>query len=345
MRIFVKQRVLIVGLGLIAACAGGAARASITRLDQTIVVVVHAPASATYSNAFSVVATSSSGLAVSYNGSGACSSSGATFTMTSGTGTCLVAYDQAGDGTYNPAPQVTESVAAQKAAQTITFDTLEDSTYGDPDFDVVALASSELPVAFAGSGNCTVTGATVHLTGGGSCRVTASQAGDSNINAAPAVVQAFAIAKADQEITFDALEDKAYGDPDFIVSATADSDLPVAFTATGKCTVRGARVHLTGAGACTLTASQPGNANYNAAEDIAQSFSIAKPVCSVPKVTGRRLAAARLAITQSHCRTGKVSYAYSRKTTKGRVVSQSRRPGRTLPANTRIGLVVSRGRS
>ena len=40
--------------------------------------------------------------------------------MTSGTGTCTVKYDQAGDTNYNAAPQVTETVNAQKAGQTIT---------------------------------------------------------------------------------------------------------------------------------------------------------------------------------------------------------------------------------
>jgi hypothetical protein len=345
MRIFVKRCLLIVGLGLIAA-SGGAARASIAKVDQTqtISVTVHAPAAGTYGDAFSVVATSSSGLPVSFSRSGACSSSGATFTMTSGTGTCLVKYDQPGDGTYNAAPQVVESVTAQKADQEIIFDPLDDGTFGDPDFDVDSFASSELEVAFAASGACTLSGVTVHVVGAGSCTVTAAQAGDANFNAAPAVSQTFAVAKADQEITFDPLEDKAYSDPDFTVSAVADSDLRVSFAAKGTCTVRGTRVHLTGAGSCTLTASQPGNANYNAAEDVSQSFSIANPVCSVPRVTGKRLAAAELAITQSGCRTGKVSYAHSRATAKGRVISQSRRPGRTLPANTKIALVISSGR-
>jgi hypothetical protein len=343
MRIFVKQCVLLLGLGLIAACAGGGARASIAKVDQTITVTVHAPAAATYDDAFSVVATSTSGLSVSFSSSGACSSFGATFTMTSGTGSCLVKYDQSGDGTYNAAPEVVETVVAQKADQEITFDFLDDGTFGDPDFDVDAFASSILDIAFTASGNCTLSGVTVHLTGAGACTVTAAQAGDANFNAAPPVAQSFAIAKADQEITFDPLEDKAFGDPDFTVAATADSDLPVSFTATGTCTVRGARVHLTASGSCTLTASQLGNVNYNSAEKVAQSFAITKPVCSVPKVTGRRLAPAKLAIVQNHCRTGNVTYAHSRRTAKGRVISQSRRPGRTLPANTKIELVISRG--
>jgi hypothetical protein len=344
MRIFIKQCLLLLGLGLIAACAGGGARASIAKVDQTITVVVHAPATATYDDAFSVVATSSSGLPVSFSSSGGCSSSGATFTMTSGTGSCLVKYDQPGDGTYNAAPQVVETVVAQKADQEITFDFLDDGTYGDPDFDVGAFASSNLDVTFTASGNCTVAGVTLHITGAGSCTLTASQPGDSNFNAAPSRLEAFAIAKADQEITFDPLEDKALGDPDFTVAATADSDLPVSFRATGTCTVRGVRVHLTARGRCTLTASQPGNANYNAAANVSRGFAITRPVCAVPKVTGKRLAAAKLAIAQNHCRTGTVTHASSRKVAKGRVISQSLRPGRIFVENTKIRLVVSRGR-
>ena len=46
----------------------------------------------------------------------------ATILMTSGTGTCTVHYNQAGDANYNAAPEVTEGVTAQKANQTITVD-------------------------------------------------------------------------------------------------------------------------------------------------------------------------------------------------------------------------------
>jgi hypothetical protein len=164
--------------------------------NQTITVLTHAPANATYKDSFTVAATSSSGLPVAFSSGGACSNSGATFTMTSATGTCSVEYDQAGNGNYNAAPQVTESVSAHKANQSITFGALADKTYGDADFSVSATASSGLSVSLAGSGSCTVSGATVHLTGAGSCTVAASQAGDSNYAAAPAVSRTFAIAQA-----------------------------------------------------------------------------------------------------------------------------------------------------
>ena len=87
------------------------------------------------------------------------------------------------------------------------------------------------------------------------------------------------ITRADQTITFGALADKTYGDADFGVSATASCSLAVSFTASGNCTVASSTVHITGAGSCTVTAHQTGDANYDAAPDVAQCFSIAaRPV-------------------------------------------------------------------
>src|SRR2546430_3876306 len=85
--------------------------------------------------------------------------------------------------------------------------------------------------------------------------------------------------KSNQTITFDPLSNKTFGDADFIVSATASSGLPVIFAASGNCTVTSpspGTVHLTGAGSCTITASQPGDVTFNAAPNVAQSFSVAK---------------------------------------------------------------------
>ena len=164
------------------------------KANQTIIVTLHAPASAVYNTGFSVAASGGgSGNAVSFSSAGSCSNTGDSFTMTSGTGTCTVKYDQAGDANYNAAPQVTETVNAQKASQTITFAPLADKTYGDPDFTVSATASSGLTVSFAASGQCTVSGTTVHLTAPGSCTITASQGGDSNYSAATDVPRTFQI--------------------------------------------------------------------------------------------------------------------------------------------------------
>ena len=88
----------------------------------------------------------------------------------------------------------------------------------------------------------------------------------------------YSVAKAAQTITFAGLPDRLLGDPDFAISASASSGLAVAFTVSGQCTlVTGPKIHLTAVGACAVTAKQAGNANYNAAPDVARSFAIRKP--------------------------------------------------------------------
>jgi beta-lactam-binding protein with PASTA domain len=64
----------------------------------------------------------------------------------------------------------------------------------------------------------------------------------------------------------------------------------------------------------------------------------------VPRVVGKKLAAAKLALKAKHCGTGTVTKAYSKRIRKGRVTSQSRRAGQVLAAGTKVNLVVSKGR-
>jgi hypothetical protein len=201
--------------------------------------------------------------------------SGSTVHIT-GAGTCTITASQAGDSNNNPAADVPQSFTISKASQTITFGTLASKTFGNPDFAVSATASSSLAVIFGAGGNCSMSGSSAHITSAGSCTITASQAGDANYNPASDVPQSFSITKAIQTITFRALAAKNYGDPDFTIGATASSSLSVTFAASGNCSVSASNVHLTGAGACTVTASQVGSANYNAAPDVPQAFTVGK---------------------------------------------------------------------
>lgn len=86
----------------------------------------------------------------------------------------------------------------------------------------------------------------------------------------------FQIDGLNQTIAFGPLANKTFGAPPFNVSATASSGLPVSFAANGNCTVSGAVVTLTGAGSCTITASQTGDANFSPALEVSQTFSIAR---------------------------------------------------------------------
>ena len=112
---------------------------------------------------------------------------------------------------FDAAADVAQTFAIAKGNQTITFGAIAAKTFGDADFAVSATASSGLAVSLAASGNCTLSGATAHVTGAGSCTITASQAGNANFNAAADVAQSFAIGKASQTITFAALPNKTFG--------------------------------------------------------------------------------------------------------------------------------------
>jgi hypothetical protein len=104
------------------------------KANQAITVNTHAPVNAIFNSQFTVAATASSGLAISYASSGACTNTGATYTLTSGTGTCTVKYDQAGDTNFNATSQVTENVGAQKESATIALSNLTQVFDGSPKF-------------------------------------------------------------------------------------------------------------------------------------------------------------------------------------------------------------------
>jgi hypothetical protein len=247
---------------------------AIARASQTI--DFSALSNRTFGDAdFAVSASSSSGLSVGFAASGQCTISGLNVSIT-GAGLCTITASQLGDVNYNAAAEVPRSFQIDKATQTIAFAALADKTFGEADFAVSASSSSGLSVDFVASGQCAIFGPNVHVTSAGVCTITASQPGDVNYKAAAEVPRSFQIDKATQTITFAALADKTFGEADFTVSAVSSASLPVGFAASGQCTISGLNVHLSGAGVCTITASQGGDSNHDSAPEIARTFQIAK---------------------------------------------------------------------
>ncbi len=88
------------------------------------------------------------------------------------------------------------------------------------------------------------------------------------------------VGKGDQTITFTstAPAEATVGGPTYTVTATATSGLPVMFTidaaASSVCSISGSTVSFTAAGTCVIDANQAGNANYNAAPQVQQSFAV-----------------------------------------------------------------------
>jgi hypothetical protein len=112
--------------------------------------------------------------------------------MTSGTGTCSVIANQAGNSNYSAATPVTKTVSATLAAQTITFTTNPPaSAVYKSSFTVAATGgASGNPVTFTSSGACSNSGATYTITSTtGTCSVIVNQAGNSNYSAATPVTK------------------------------------------------------------------------------------------------------------------------------------------------------------
>ena len=86
---------------------------------QAISFTANAPASAGKSTSFLVAASASSGLTVVFSSSGACTNSGATFTITAATGTCSVIASQPGSNNYLLAPTVTQRTTAMVTIATV----------------------------------------------------------------------------------------------------------------------------------------------------------------------------------------------------------------------------------
>jgi hypothetical protein len=166
---------------------------------------VSAPASATYGAglAQAIASGGSGGGAVTYDASttpGACTvnATSGVVTILKGTGTCVVSATKAGDNNYNSTTASPASITLTRAGQSISFGSLSGKTYGDAAFNLSATATSGLAVSFsAGAGSqCSVSGATVTLTGAGSCVITAMQPGNADYyNAATPVQQSFTIAR------------------------------------------------------------------------------------------------------------------------------------------------------
>lgn len=115
----------------------------------------------------------------------------------SGTGTVVIAADQAGNANYAAAQQVTTSFNVTMASQTISaFRAVMARTSSAAPFTItLPTATSKLPVTVTVlSGPATISGNTVTLTGAtGTVMLAADQAGDARYNAAPEVTTSFQV--------------------------------------------------------------------------------------------------------------------------------------------------------
>ena len=210
----------------------------------------------------------------------------------SSAGTCIIAADQAASGNYLAAAEVTQSlsVAAVAVSQSISFGAAPVIVYHGTG-TVAATATSGLPVTFTSAtpAVCTVSGSTVTGVAAGTCTIDADQAGNANFLPAAEQTQTFAIGTAPQVISFSSLPVASGGVATAVVAVgatatvaatggTSGNAVTYASATPGVCSISANVVTASAAGTCTIAADQAGTANYSAATEVTQSFTVAKAI-------------------------------------------------------------------
>ena len=258
---------------------------AVDKADQTISVITAAPGNAAYNSTFTVAATASSTLPVTYGvtagSAGVCTvnSSSGLVTMIGSSGNCTITIDQAGDSMYNAASQVTTGpTEATKANQaTVTVIATTPLTYGGSTGTATASGGSGTGAYSYSAGTSTAcsvnvsTGVITVTSGTGTCSITATRAADSNYNVSAVSAAAnVTINKADQAaVTVNATTPLTYGGSAGTATASGGSGTGAYSYSAGTstaCSVNSSTGVITvtsGTGTCSITATRAGDSNYN----------------------------------------------------------------------------------
>ena len=211
--------------------------------------------------------------------------SGTTLTLHSG-GTVTITASQGGDSTYAAATDATQSLTIiddTQQQQTITWgQTIASLTAGSADLNLTASASSGLPITYSSSDEAVVkivNSTYLQVVGSGTATITATQAGGGQYAAATPVQKSATVSKASQSIVTPAggttLPNLTKDNGDFpfapavksVDGSGADTNLTLSYSSgtPSVITVNGTKLEPVGVGTATITVSQPGDINYNAA--------------------------------------------------------------------------------
>ncbi len=241
----------------------------------------------TYGHAdFDAGASASSGLVITYTSSDpsvAVILNGKIHIVAAGTAT--ITASQPGNSAYEPAADVTRQLTVDKAPLTIKADNKS---------RLIGQANPPLTITYNGfvngENNTNLSAQPVITT----IATITSPVGDYPITVSGAASNNYSITYvngvltvnplATQTISFPALPVKKYGDADFALNATASSGLLVTCTSSNTGVARivnGNMVDVIGTGVTTITASQPGNAAFAPAPDMARELTVQKANLSI----------------------------------------------------------------
>jgi sugar lactone lactonase YvrE len=226
-------------------------------------------------------ATASSGLQVSYTVTGPATINGSTLTTT-GTGTISITATQAGNAVYAAASPVQHSIVVNTATLTVSASGMPSRIFGTANpafgYTITGFISPDTQAN-------TVTGAPVLSTAAvpkspvGSYPINVSQgtlsiSSTNNYSLAFSSTSALTVTgNAAQVLTFSALANYVNNGNSVQLVAGTSSGLPATFAVTsGSATMTGSLLAITGTGAVSITASQPGDADFAAASPVTQTF-------------------------------------------------------------------------
>ncbi|WP_061783251.1 Ig-like domain-containing protein [Shewanella putrefaciens] len=257
------------------------------------------PGAQTYGTSPTLTATSDSGLTPTFSSSttGVCTiTSGGVLTFVTA-GTCTINADQAGDLSYLPAGQVSQSFTVNAAVP------------GAPTIGTAIAGDTQASVTFTApvnTGGTSITGYTVTtnpahvppvngaaspivITGltngqGYTFTITAENVAGSG----PASVASNSVTpKTIQTITFNQPGAQNFGTTPTLIATTDAIGLIPTFTSStpGVCTITsGGLLTFVAAGSCTINADQAGNAGYLAATQVSRTFTVNPVVPGVPTI-------------------------------------------------------------
>ena len=160
----------------------------------------------------------------------------------------------------------------------ITFNDLGQKTYGDPDFDAGAVASTSEQVIYTNSDPnvISIINGKIHIIGAGTATITATLAPDKNYNNIPVETQTLVVNKAKQTISFSSVPVQQRGTSYTLKEATSSAGLPIIYKSSDSTimSVKASTLNAIQLGSVFLTATQPGNANYAPAPNVNQLVNI-----------------------------------------------------------------------
>lgn len=166
----------------------------------------------------------------------------------------------------NYAGYATATFEISKADQTVSL-TGPETVYVNDQVELTTSATSGLPVTLVSSDvhAAVIDGKILYALAEGEVTVTATQEGNDNYNDASAEI-VVSVIKKDQTISLEAPATAFVGDS-FELAASVSSELTLTFASSDEsiAVIDGNMVTLIGAGEVTITASQDGNSEYNAA--------------------------------------------------------------------------------